>query len=289
MTKKLVWLSSYPKSGNTWLRIIISNLLGEKELDINDLEAMPIASSRFIFEYYCGFNSTNITHDEADPIRPVINDLFAGDCEEITFRKNHDAFQYLENGQALHGNPDFYKTIYIIRNPLSIVASLANHNRVSMDKAIEQMNREDYSLSKTTRKHPGQLRQKLFSWRSHVKSWTENNELEVHIIRYEDIFHQPLKTLKKVFTFAGLNHTDEKIMDAYDKSNFSEIKQKEKQSVFNEKPPNVTSFFRKGRTDSWKEELTQAQAKKVIQANYEMMQKFGYITTEVLSFAGLNE
>ncbi|MCF8218162.1 MAG: sulfotransferase domain-containing protein [Bacteroidales bacterium] len=289
MTKKLVWLSSYPKSGNTWLRIIISNLLGEKELDINDLEAMPIASSRYVFEFYCGFNSTNITHDEADQMRPVVNDLFAKDCEEITFRKNHDAFQYLENGQPLHGNPEFYKTIYIIRNPLSIVASLANHNQVSLDRAIEQMNKEDYSLSKTTRKHPGQLRQKLFSWRSHVKSWNENNELEVQTIRYEDIFYQPLETLKKAFTFAGLDFTDKKILDAYDKSNFNEIKQKEKQSVFNEKPPNVASFFRKGQPNSWKEELTQAQAQKVIESNYELMENFGYITPEVLSFAGLKK
>lgn len=289
MLKKLVWLSSYPKSGNTWLRIILSNFLEERELDINDLEAMPIASSRYVFEFYCGFNSTNLTHDEADLLRPEINDLFAKDCKEITFRKSHDAFQYLNNHRPLHGNPEYHKTIYIIRNPLSIVASLANHNQVSLDKAIEQMNKENYSLAKTTRKHSGQLRQKLFSWKSHVKSWTENDDIEIQIIRYENIFYRPLETLKKAFTFAGLDHTDDKIMDTYNKSNFSEIKQKENQSVFNEKPPNVESFFRKGRPDSWKEELTKSQAKKVIETNYELMQKFGYITPEVLSFAGLKK
>lgn len=289
MEKKVIWLASYPKSGNTWFRIILSNLMGEEEIDINDLEKMPISSSRPVMENYTGFDSSNFFHDEADKLRPITNDLYAQDCQEITFRKCHDAFTYPETDKPLLGRPEFHKAIYIIRNPLSIVASLANHNNVTIDKAIQQMADESYSLNNTNRKWTNQLRQKLFSWSSHVESWTNAGKQEKMIIRYEDLYNHPLPTLKKTIMFSGLDYDDEEIMNAYHESHFEKVKQQESKQAFKEKPPQLQHFFRKGKTDSWKEELSPEQAAKVIKKHWRMMEKYSYLSSEALSFAGISK
>ncbi|MCF8331781.1 MAG: sulfotransferase domain-containing protein [Bacteroidales bacterium] len=287
MEKKVIWLASYPKSGNTWFRIILSNLMGEQEIDINDMEKMPISSSRPVWENYTGFDSSNFFHEEAGKLRPITNDLYAQDCNEITFRKCHDAYTFIDHKTPLLGSPEFHKAIYIIRNPLSIVASLANHNNVTIDKAIQQMADESYSLNNTNRKWTNQLRQKLFSWNSHVESWTNAQNLEKVMIRYEDLFDNSLETLRKAIFFTGLEYDDNQIMNAYHESHFEKVKQQENKQAFKEKPPQLQRFFRKGRTDSWKEELTPEQAGKVIKHHWRMMEKYNYLSSEALSFTGI--
>ncbi|HJX72016.1 MAG TPA: hypothetical protein VJ346_08695, partial [Bacteroidales bacterium] len=70
--KKIVWLASYPKSGNTWFRIFLTNLLNHtnEPVDINNLYPSTIASSRSLFDEATGLESSDLTLDEIELLRP---------------------------------------------------------------------------------------------------------------------------------------------------------------------------------------------------------------------------
>ncbi|KAB2870631.1 MAG: sulfotransferase domain-containing protein, partial [Bacteroidales bacterium] len=92
--RKIVWLASYPKSGNTWFRVFLSNLLSESDqpADINNLYATPIASSRELFDEATGLSSAELTLDEIDILRPGVYSYAARNSKEILFQKVHDAW-----------------------------------------------------------------------------------------------------------------------------------------------------------------------------------------------------
>lgn len=291
MDKKIIWLASYPKSGNTWFRIILSNLLmpDKKEPDLDDMIGAPIASSRNVVELQTGFSTKNFTLEEADKFRPIAGDEYAKTFENVTFRKCHDAFTLLEDGRPLLGNPTYYNAIYIIRNPLSIVASLANHYKISLDKAIDQMEKENFSLNSIDNSWIHQFRQKLFSWSTHVNSWMSATGFETKFVRYEDLLESPFQVIRSCLDFAGIEYQASDLEEAIKKSDFKKIQKLEQETSFKEKPQNVESFFRKGRADSWKEELSKEQAARVIHYHWKTMNKFGYLNNECLTFAALKK
>ncbi|NJM14882.1 MAG: hypothetical protein HC896_05435 [Bacteroidales bacterium] len=88
--KTLVWLASYPKSGNTWYRIFLSNLLSGKEMpqSINNMYYTAIASSREIFEQATGISSTDLTFDEIDALRPQVFRFIASTNNGPSFSQN---------------------------------------------------------------------------------------------------------------------------------------------------------------------------------------------------------
>src|SRR6056297_2681752 len=118
--KNIVWLASYPKSGNTWFRVFLSNLFSEspEPASINDLHHTPIASARQPFDEATGLPSSDMTFEEVDRLRPEVYRYQAKEAGELQFRKVHDAYTYLEDGSPLFP-PDVSKAaIYFIRNPL---------------------------------------------------------------------------------------------------------------------------------------------------------------------------
>ena len=77
---RTVWLASYPKSGNTWFRLLVANLSADdgKPVDINDLpERGGIASARAPFDHLLLIDSGLLTHDEADSLRPRVYEELA--------------------------------------------------------------------------------------------------------------------------------------------------------------------------------------------------------------------
>jgi len=283
--KKMIWLTSYPKSGNTWLRMLIGEIQGENEQE--DSEQAEIASNRLVLEEFTAVDTSFLTNEEAELLRPEVNDWLAKKNEKIVFRKNHDAYRFLANGRSLAGNPDLFKTIYIIRNPLSIVASLANHFSISLAEAIIFMNNNESVLAKNEKRLHYQLRQKLFSWSNHVLSWTKEKNLELFLLKYEDLHLKPLEILRKALSFSGLNIADSEINRALEKNSFKKVSDAEDLHGFSEKPRKMKKFFRKGSPDSWRDELTPEQAEIVVRNHWQVMKEFGYLTEEVLDFCGV--
>ena len=279
----IYWLASYPKSGNTWFRVFLSNLLSEKNepVDINEMELQtPIASSRAVFEEFANVESSDLTQDEIDNLRPAIFKAFAESTSEKIYCKIHDAYTRLKDGRNLIPRDCTLGAVYIIRNPLDVAVSFAFHSNTAIDKAVERLCDENFSFCNNIGRINHQLRQKLLSWSGHIESWTSHNDFPLHIIRYEDMQKQPYETFRSAVAFLGLDDKIDRINKALEFSDFKILKKQEEQSGFGERPVKVKSFFREGKIADWKNHLSGDQIQKIINHNKEIMIKFGYLTKD---------
>lgn len=277
--KRIIWLASYPKSGNTWFRVFLTNLLRDvdKPANINELEQTPIASARAIFDDIAGVSSSDLSHEEIDLLRPEVYWQIAEESNETVYQKVHDAYTYLPDGRELFPNEVTKAAIYFIRNPLDVAVSFAHHSSSSFDKMISSMHNMDYAFcSKNDRLH-NQLRQKLLTWTEHYKSWKENPKFPVHIMKYEDMKENTFEVFKKAVEFIGLEKNDEQIKKAIKFSSFEVLTEQEKKEGFKEKAPDSRSFFRKGKVGSWQEELNEEQINQIIIDHGELMRGLNYL------------
>jgi hypothetical protein len=277
--KGIFWLSSYPKSGNTWFRIVLANLLNttSKPVDLNELQTGSIASARGWVDQVLGFDSADLDHDEIDQLRPAIYKWLGEQLNETGYHKIHDAYTYLNESTPLIPTDGCLGAIYFIRNPLDVAISFANHSNCSIDEAINLMGKPQYAFCKSKYKQPVQLRQKLLSWSLHVHSWTTVPDFNVLVLRYEDMKLTPLKTFTQAIRFLQLNSSSDDIAKALDNAHIDKLQLQEEQSGFHERPAKVARFFRKGIVGDWQTTLSITQIKRIINDHGELMKKYGYV------------
>jgi aryl sulfotransferase len=275
----IIWLASYPKSGNTWFRIFLANLQGKEEgpAHINDLQGTPIASARGIFDDEAGIEASDLTMNEIDQLRPLIYEQLAANADETLFMKVHDAYTFVDDNKPLFPEKATRGVIYVMRNPLDVSISFAHHLGCDYDTSILRMADENLAFYSNPKGLHSQLRQRLLSWSSHVKSWTELAPPPVFVLRYEDMKQKSMEVFEKAVRFSGLKYGRERVMKALDSSSFAKLQRQEKMTGFREKSPNSQLFFRKGEIGAWREELTEKQAKKVIDDHRAIMRRFGYL------------
>lgn len=275
----IIWLASYPKSGNTWFRIFLTNLLRDSDTpaNINELESTPIASAREIFDQHIGFEASDLSADEIDRLRPELYCYLAEEQEDPLFMKIHDAYTLVAGNQPMIPAAATGGALYFIRNPLDVAVSFAHHNGTDYDTAIANMADDAFTFCGKPKRLHKQLRQKLLTWSDHVLTWADTAPFPVCLLRYEDMKAQPLETFSRAVRFAGLPHNEEQINKALAFSTFEVVQQQEEAEGFQEKSAAATRFFRKGQSGSWREELTAAQVQRIVADHREVMQRFGYL------------
>ncbi len=278
--KNLVWLASYPKSGNTWFRLFLNALFNNGKLDINNLSTADlIFSSKSFFEEISDLPADLLLEEEIKRYQPLVFTDFAMTQQKDVFVKVHDAFQYSKDGQPIIPAAVTKCALCFIRNPLDLAASLANHYALSMDEAVKMLNNPLCKLAKQHDKkyRRNQFQQDLFSWSTHVQSWLDVREFPVLFLRYEDMVTDTFSVFKKALQFLQYtSFTDEEISKAIEVTGFKRLQEAERTDGFREKLNNNYSFFRKGKTGGWKEELTEEQIQKIIGVHHRLMQLFGY-------------
>ncbi len=277
--RKIIWLASYPKSGNTWFRIFLANLLSKsgEPLSINELNDATIASSRKLFDDTTGIASSDLTREEIERLRPYVYDMVSENAIQNVYLKIHDAFIFTKEAKPLISETASLKAIYIIRNPLDIAVSLAHHLSISFEKSVEIMCNQNYAFCNQTDRLPNQLEQRLFSWSNHVKSWTKQTNIPVMVIRFEDMIHDSFNIFSKAVLYCDLDPSKEEVLQALNFSNFDALQKQEKAKGFIEKPAHMGSFFRKGKAGTWHDELSAPQKDKLIENHGAIMLKYGYI------------
>jgi hypothetical protein len=278
--KGIVWLASYPKSGNTWFRTFLTNLLrdDDRPADINHLGGGPIASARIPFDEALGYDSGEMTFEEVDRLRPEVYVYLARQAKETLFCKVHDAYTFLPDGRPLIPPEATQCALYFIRNPLDVAVSFAHHSgHDRFGKVIRRMAEAEDSFCETDATEPNQLRQKLLSWSGHVVSWVDAPGIRVRVIRYEDMKLRTEETFTEAVRFAGLAVDSSRIRKAIEFSRFEELQAQERKSGFGEKMPLARSFFRKGEVGSWREKLTADQAAAIVASHGDVMRRFGYL------------
>ena len=281
--KNTIWLASYPKSGNTWFRVFLTNYLGNKEkpAGINELLPTTIASSRALFDEATGLSSSDLSPSEIAFLRPAVYRYMARNTQGLLFHKIHDANLYMENMLPLVP-PDITKgVIYFIRNPLDLTVSFSHHLASPIDETINHLMDSGFSFCAKSDRLFNQLEQKLLSWDEHIISWVDQKLFPVCMLRYEDMKSDPFDTFKKALLFCGLDIDDEKIRKSIQFSDITEMQKQEQESGFQEKPVNAALFFRKGEIGSWRNELTCKQCQLIIEHHQEMMKRFGYLNDKL--------
>ncbi len=274
----IVWLASYPKSGNTWLRMFLRNLQAGAAVpaDINDSGETPIASHRAWLDGVLGLSTADLLPAELDRLRPQVYDWPRRAGGAPALHKIHDAWTVNDDGVPVGGSAA-RRAVYVVRNPLAVAVSLAHHRGCSVDEAITLMADAGHALAGDAGALRSQVRQRLLGWSGHVRSWTEAPGLAVHVMRYEDMALHPGRSFRNVARFLGLPAGVERIAQAVRFSRFDELARQESAQGFRERPTAMTRFFRAGRTDGWRHELTPPQVRRVVEAHGEVMARFGYL------------
>jgi aryl sulfotransferase len=272
----IVWLASYPKSGNTWLRAVLANYLREKEgpADINNLGS-PIASRRHEFDEITGVEASDLTAGEIERLRPAVYRYLAVHSGDPLFQKIHDAYL-----PALIPTDATRGAIYVIRNPLDIAVSYSHHAGVPFDRAISWMGDPAYTLAGGRRSLANQLRQRVLTWSAHVLSWVDQSAFPVHVLRYEDMILRDCETFAAALQFAGLRCEPARLRCAIENSSFDKLQQQEKTGGFQERPASAEIFFREGKAGGWREALDILHVEWILRGHAEVMRRFGYVTED---------
>lgn len=276
----IYWLASYPKSGNTWIRVLLTNYWQDSEepANINNLEGGHIASARGVFDDWIGLDSADMTPSEVEAYRPLLYRYMAKKADTNLFMKVHDAYEY-----TIHNEPIFPANVtkgivYIIRNPLDVAVSFAFYNQATVAQSVRSMSSNTAALAPTTRSLKQQFQQNLRSWSEHVCSWVDAPNVRVQVVRYEDLIMQPVKAFSQVLRFCELPDSPKRVKKSVDFSRFERLKTQEKENGFDEKSFRAASFFRKGKVGDWREHLTEKQVFKIVNDHRDVMRRFGYLT-----------
>jgi hypothetical protein len=276
--KRIVWLASYPKSGNTWFRIFLENLLSNAKtpIDINELTHSQIASSRVLLDAALGVSSADLTNREIELLRPKAYIQIAKETDDLVFIKAHDAWKRNYLGEAMFPENATKAVLYFIRNPLDVAVSFSYHSSKKLEKTIADMNNSSFTFCNDPKRVYNQVQQVLSDWSHHVTSWIDESGLPVHLIKYEEMLSDTEQTFSRALKYLGLNIDADRIREAVTFSSFGLLKEIEEKKGFNEKPSNMESFFRNGKADIWKEHLNSSLAKEIVRNHITQMERFSY-------------
>lgn len=274
---RLLWLASYPKSGNTWLRLFLANLTAtDGPVRINSLERRPMAASRDVFEDAIGLDSSELTRDEITILRRAVYRWISSDAADVVTCKIHDACMPAPDG-ALIIEPEATRgVLHIVRNPLDVAVSFQHHLGLTLDEVIERMADDTFTIGGSNRP---QLPQRVGSWSAHVQSWLDlAARVPVCTVRYEDLAApDPLPVFQRIARFTGHPGDEDTVRRAVAWSAFDEARRQEDAEGFVERPAGAERFFRRGQPGSWRDEMSEVQAARLVDRHHALMRRFDYL------------
>lgn len=267
----LVWLASYPKSGNTWMRVLLANLIAGKEqpADINDLSEHSTLIGRWRFADDMLVDPDLLGWRELETMRPLLCDWVAQNLTTPFFCKTHDSFLGRNKTSVL--GVAAKSALYMVRDPRDVAVSLCHHASLSLDRTIEQM------LDAAFVSGGGmQLSYLLSDWAGHVSGWTSQRQVRTKVVRYEDMRLDTPGALTDIIEFLGAQATPAEIRRAVDHSSLDELQRQESSKGFRESRPGQKRFFRTGKIGEWREVLTPTQVRAIEDRCGGVMAAWGY-------------
>ena len=280
----ILWLASYPKSGNTWTRNFLHNLLdilegkdedGPRDINaMNELTFWEIAAPPY--ERILEKKISEVSRKEIAAVRPKVQELIAGSTDGLAMIKTHHCL-VMDRGTPTINLSVTAGAVYIVRNPLDVAISLANHISGTINDAIKMMNSHGLETA------PGDrfVHEIYGSWSQHVESWTHKPHRAIYVMRYEDMLENPMHIFGALARHLLLNPKPEQLRLAIERSSFDKLKQQEAAGGFKEKPDKAEVFFRSGKSGEWRDKLSRRQVREIVATHHIQMARFGYLTDEL--------
>ena len=283
----IIWIASYPKSGNTWLRALLSTYFFSKDGTFNDGLLKKIDQFPTL-KYFKNFN-----HDKKIPgdtckywikAQEIINTQ-----QSLKFFKTHNVFGKLNNFDFTN-NQNSIGCIYVVRDPRNVFTSLKNHYQLNNDQAFNWItNEKNYIYNINDFKNSGYSDfQFISSWNTNYKSWTIQKKIPVKLIKYEDLLNSTYAVFLDVINFINTITKNNqkldknKIKKTLKSTSFDVLKKNEKKYGFTESVPDKISknkkitFFNLGPKNDWKKIIDSTLANKISNAFAKDLKELNY-------------
>ena len=278
----IIWLASYPKSGNTLLRSILSAYFYSGEGDFKFDNLYKISQFPAIPHFMrLGIN----LDDEKQIFENFINaqNLINEESKKAKFFKTHSKLCKMYGSDFTDLN-NTLGAIYIIRDPRNVVTSFAHHYNLTIDQATEALFDEKRFMLKTDKT----ASVFLGSWSSNYESWRElKSKNKYLLVKYEDLVDKKKSTLLKIFKFfenlgMKFNLDMVKLNKAIKSTDFDKMKNLEKNETFyeavvDEKTGKRRTFFNLGPKNDWRHILDDRNRNKIEKCFQVEMQELGYL------------
>ena len=279
----IIWLASYPKSGNTWVRSFLSAYYYSKDgkFDFELLKKIKQFPSRDFFDKKLK------SVDEAAKNWLVAQKKIK-ENGQFCFLKTHNVYGSYK-GNSFTSSEFTAGFIYIVRDPRNVLTSLMNHYSLSEEESLEMLKSVYRNLRDENDNDNYSNYAFISSWANNYKSWKLSNNLESLFIKYESLENDRLNTFRKIINFTNkiLNKNEKidtkKLENAIETTNFDVLKKKEEKEGFDEaiysvKDGKTKSFFNLGNKNNYKE-LLKKETTKSIEENFQTeMKELGYIS-----------
>ena len=247
----IIWIASYPKSGNTWVRSFLSSYIykNAKSFNFSDLEKIRAFPSdleiNFLRKKYGKYKFTHMAEHWDIFQKNIINK------NKYTFLKTHNALVNIKNFSFTNLN-NTLGLIYIIRDPRDVAISYSSHLNLNLKNTINHM--QNINL---TEKTPDNLDRTLItSWSNHYNSWNLLPKKKI-VIRYEDLIDNPESSFLKILQYLNkiipINVDKKLITQTIKLVNFNKLKLLESENGFieNKSPKKNHKFFKEGKKKQW--------------------------------------
>jgi len=277
----IIWLASYPKSGNTLLRSILSAYFYSEEGDFKFNNLYKISQFPAVDHFLrLGVN----INDESEVFKNFVNaQNLINEDGKAKFFKTHSRLCQMY-GSNFTDLKNTLGVIYIVRDPRNVVTSFAHHYNLTVDQATEALFDEKRFMIKTEKL----CSVSLGSWDSNYKSWKELKKQNKYLlVKYEDLISKKKSTMLKIFKFLDnlglkVNLDMVKLNKAIKSTDFDKMKNLEKNETFyeavvDEKTGKRKAFFNLGPKNDWRSILGKKNREKIEECFKEEMCEMGYL------------
>ena len=267
----IVWLASYPKSGNTYLRSLISSYLYSNDglFNFNLLKNTIQFPNKFIFDKL-GIDFKNIKEQNKNYLQAQEFIHKLGNKNSIQFVKTHSSCASIGNYKFLS-----FKTtlgaIHIVRDPRNVVTSYSKHFKKTKQQSVIDITNE-LIIGVNSKTHPPTH---VGSWNFHYNSWKQLNKSNRYmLVKYEELLKDPEKILVNVLNFiyklgnSKISIDKKKLANSIASTDFDKMQKLEKKEGFfeskkNEKTGENIPFFNLGKKNDWRKYLDNTLIKKI--------------------------
>ena len=278
----IIWIASYPKCGNTWVRSLLSAYYFSKDGEFNFDLLKNIKQFPSIDFFQKRIDSIEEASANWIPIQKKIKET-----KKVYFLKTHNVFGSYKGNNFT--SPEYtLGVINIVRDPRNVITSLMNHFSIKEEEALKLISNENRNLRDRNDQDNYATYSFISSWNNNYNSWKFTKNINKILIKYEDLENDIEKSFTKIIEFTNkIMRKDNKInikklKKSIETTKFDLLKKKEEKEGFDEAiyssdNGKTKSFFNLGKNNDYKKLLKKETVQSIEDIFEKEMKELGYL------------